>query len=420
MNNIIIKNFLYFFSWSFLISSFMYIYQIIMSRYLSVWDYWSLTSIISYYTIICIPISALWIFITKYLSGFHDDWQKEKVEIFKKIISKNLFKIFWIYYLIIFIIILLIWNFIKINFLENFVLITTSFISLYFNYNQFINYSTKHTKLYSIIWIIDIILRIIFWLFFVVLWFWYIGAFLWFIIWNIFANLLNVYVKKKNNLENYNLVYNNIDFDYREIKSFIIPSIAFTAFWLIINNVDLILAKMYLNWENLWYYSSIIITSRIVVFWLSIFANFIIPYFTNHKKYKKIIILVYITIIFSWVVSIILFYLLPNLIVNLLFWEKYLLVSGYLFYWSIIWFLYVIINLIMNHLILIWNKKYAYIWFVFILFLSSIIIINQPINFENFIKYIMNSYILSFFLLISLIFWEFLLKRKKFKKQKYI
>lgn len=90
----------------------------------------------------------------------------------------------------------------------------------------------------------------------------------------------------------------DVDFDYKEIKSFIIPTIAFSSFWLIINNIDLIIAKMYLDWENLWYYSAIIISSRIIIFWLSIFTAFIVPYLTNYKKYKKTIIITYITIIF--------------------------------------------------------------------------------------------------------------------------
>lgn len=408
MDKKIIKNFLLFFSGSFLMSVLLYVYQILAWRFLSIWDYWNLTSIMSYYTLICIPIFSLWIFVTKYLSIFYEEWDNKKIEAFKNMIYKNLLKVFWIYYLIAFIILIFFWNIIKISFLEAFILIITSFVSLYFSYNQSINYAKKNTKLYSIIWIIDIVIRIWFWLFFIFLWFWYIWAFLWFIIGNISANYLNIYLNRKNDLIIINSNNEYVDFDYKEIKSFIIPTIAFTSFWLIINNIDLILAKMYLDWENLWYYSAVIIISRIIIFWLSIFTAFIVPYLTNYKKYNKIIIITYIIIIFTWIISILLFYFFPNLIINILFWEKYLWVSNYLFYWAIIWFLYVIINLIMNHFILIWNKKYAYIWYIFISILIWIITFFSPNDFESFVKYIMYSYLVSFLVMLFFILFDYI------------
>lgn len=403
----VIKNFLMFFSWSFLMSILLYLYQILTSRFLNIWDYWNLTSLISYYTIICIPISALGVFVTKYLSTYYEEWNFLKIEIFKKMIYSNLISFFWMYYLIVFFILLLLSKLINISFLEIILLIITSFIWLYFSFNQSINYSIKNMKIYSFIWVIDIILRIWFWMIFIFLWFWYLGAFLWFIIWNIFANFINIYINsKKTNYIN-NIDQENLDLNYKELKSFIIPTVAFTSFWIIINNIDIIIARLYLDWENLWYYSSIIIISRILIFWLSIFSSFIIPYLANYKKYHKIIISSYMFIILSWILSIFIFYFFPSYIINILFWEKYLVISDLLFYWSIIWFIYVLMNLIINHFILLWVKKYSFIWYIFIFILMLIIYCFSPNNFEYFIKLVMYSYLVSLLLLIFIILYDF-------------
>ena len=419
MNKNILKNFITYSLSSLIISIWMYFYQIFMWRLLSVWEYWNLNSMISYYTIISIPIFALWIFITKYISKFHEEENNTFLVAFKRMVSKNILLYFGIYYLLLLLISpLFLYFFHNFSFIFIFLIIISSFIFTFFSFYQNINYAEKNVKSYWIIWFIDIFIRILSWLFFVYIWFWYLWAFAWFLIWNIVWILVNVLVNKS---RFFNKDYDfNVDLDYKNIKSFIIPTILISSFWIFFNNIDLIYAKIILSEENLWYYSAITISSRIIVFWLTIFSSFILPYFTNYSKYKKLIIFIYILIFLWWIVWVWLFYFFPNFIIYILLWNKYSNISNYLFIWAIIWFIYVLINLILNHKIVTWSNKYSYIWYIFIFIVSFSVLYHIPTNFVSFLFIIFYSYILSFLILISLIFWKFLLKRKKFKKQKYI
>lgn len=413
MNRDILKKFLIFFSGSLFINILMYVFQLLMWRTLTVADYGNLNTLISIYTIINIPIFWLWFFLVKNISNFYNNSKFWELDFLKRNLYRKVLKYFSIYYFLVYIILLIFLDYMKISFFEIHIIILSSVSLLFFWWFQNIAYAEQKNGLYSLVWIIDIVSRIIFSFLFIYLWFLYLWAFSWFFIWNIIALIFaKIFYKRNYEFDE----SKNYDINFSELKRSFMPALFFWGFWLLMTNIDIILAKGILSSVDLWYYTALMIISKIIIFWLGIFTWFCVPYLSDYNKNKKIIISTYSLIVFATILGASIFYFWWEFIITILLWEKYLYIANYLHYGIIIWWIYVIINFIINHFFILWKNKYVYLGYLFVIILILNIYFNNNYNsFQLFLFSVLKSYFYSIIILSIFIFSDFFIKKIQIK-----
>lgn len=154
-------------------------------------------------------------------------------------------------------------------------------------------------------------------------------------------------------------------FDTAELKKYILPAFAATLTITILGNVDMVLAKHNLDAVTAGQYGALTIVSKIIFFATGVIGTvlFSMSAEDSHKKNNPLLIFrnASYLMLFVAVSASIIYFIFPELVLSILFGNKYATVAGYLGWFAVLVTLYSFVNLIMQYLMSIHQTNNVYI-----------------------------------------------------------
>ncbi len=196
--------------------------------------------------------------------------------------------------------------------------------------------------------------------------------------------------------------------EYQKTKNifmYSIPAVLMTLSMTSLFSSDIILVKHYFTSFEAGIYASLSVLGKIVFFAASSLISVMFPLVAQKhargENYKQIM---WITIILIGAVNgvlVVIYYYLPNLMINLLFGNKYITGAGMLYLFAVYMSLYSLVNVIMNYFLSIGKTKPV----IFPVIAASMQILLIIIWHHSLRVVIMNSIITTFMLLVGLLLY---------------
>jgi len=346
-----------------------YIFHLAIGRMVSVEIYGEMQSLTSLINIVSVPAMTITMIATKYAASFKAENNRAGSRIIWKYLRKKIAQ----YVVPIFVIVILATPFIS-NFLNidsNLPLIliwTLMFVSFFASVNMGILSGWQKFKDASLIGIFGAAIKLIFGILLVKISFGLNGIVGSFMLGGIASYLASVIalrfiIKEKITAKKEEeIIEKAIDFD--SMRKYVLPVFVGSLAINILSNVDMVLAKHNLGAIEAGQYGALTIVSKIIFFATGIIATvlFAMSAEDNHKKnnsWKIFKNASYLMLLVS-TGAVAVYFIMPKLILSLLFGNKYAEVAPYLGWFAIIVVLFSFANLIFQYLLSIHKTKISY------------------------------------------------------------
>jgi O-antigen/teichoic acid export membrane protein len=157
----------------------------------------------------------------------------------------------------------------------------------------------------------------------------------------------------------------------RDMRRQVLPMVLMSCFLISIGSIELVLARRILGNEDLGYFSALIMLSKLVLAWLSIWISVGMAYFADMSKHRMLLALIYGGFVASVMISIAVFVVAGEWMVTLLFPPNYSVIIPYVLPMVAIACIISVTSLLIQHAV-IGGQKMA--WYLSIIIPISVII----------------------------------------------
>lgn len=342
-----------------------FLFHFIIGRQLGPSDYGTLAVLMSMIYIFNIPTEAIQNIVSRYTSKFNLNKENGKINfMLRKMLQKG-----FIFAIIIFVIIsiisILLSYFLKISFflifLTNFYLFSSFSIPML---RGVLQGRKKFGKL-GLSLIIDSALKLIFSTFLVFLGFKVFGAIIGVLLGVFIGLIASLYFNKEIlNEKEEKTTFENI---YSKSIPYLISMIVIYSIF----SVDILLAKRFFSPEIAGQYAALSMLGKIIFFGTFAISKAMFPFTSERFEVKKDSLNVFkksfIIVLLLCLISVLIYYLMPNFLISILYGEKYLEISSLLVYSSIALSLLSLTNLIITYNLSINSIKRSEILFIFLI-----------------------------------------------------
>lgn len=366
-DNVFAMNSLILFSGSMFANVLNYLFHLFIGRMVSVEIYGEIESLVSLIGIVSVPAMTLGMVATKYAACSKADCNAGESKEIWKYLNKKIFK----YGLPLFVLALIVTPYVRefMNIESNLPVIfiwIMMFLSFFASINNGILSGWQKFKDTSWVGIWGSMVKLIGAVILIKLGFALNGAIGSFLLGGIASYIASVLMlkfiiraenKKEGNLEK--------KFDTAELKRYILPAFAATLAITILGNVDMVIAKHNLDAMMAGQYGALTIVSKIIFFATGVIGAvlFSMSAEDSHKKNNPMLIFrnASYLMLFVSISAMIIYFVFPELVLSILFGNKYAAVAGYLGWFAILVTLYSFVNLIMQYLMSIHQTSNTYI-----------------------------------------------------------
>lgn len=307
-----------------------YLYHLLMGRMLGPTDYGVLASLISLVYLLSVPMGALGLAIVKFVSAFRGETKFEKIGIFFRSTTKKLLPFSFLFLLVLSVFSPFIVSFLHLNSVFPFLIIVmTSFVGIFSTVNGAILQGLLRFGYITAIGVLEMGLKLIVGVLLVVLGFKVNGALFGLLIGAIIAYFLSFYP-----LRSLPSIEKEKDFRSKPIITFILPVffsiLSFTSLY----TIDIVLARHFLTAEEAGFYSALANLGKIIFFIsgpvVSVMFPLISERYASGKNYYSLLLasLGLVAVICLIVTGV--YFLLPELMVEMLYGSAYLAAASYL------------------------------------------------------------------------------------------
>jgi len=307
-----------------------YLYHLLMGRMLGPTDYGVLASLISLTYLLAVPMGALGLAIVKFVSAFRGEKKIEKVGILFRSTTKKLLPFSFLFLLVLSVFSPFIVSFLHLNSVFPFlIIVTTSFVGIFSTVNGAILQGLLRFGYVTAIGVTEMGLKLIVGVLLVVLGFKVNGALFGLLIGAVIAYFLSFYP-----LRSLPSIEKEKDFRSKPIITFILPVffsiLSFTSLY----TIDIVLARHFLTAEEAGFYSALANLGKIIFFIsgpvVSVMFPLISERYASGKRYYSLLLasLGLVAVICLIVTGV--YFLLPELMVEMLYGSAYLAVAAYL------------------------------------------------------------------------------------------
>jgi O-antigen/teichoic acid export membrane protein len=391
-----------------------YFFHLLLGRWVSVESYGEIESLNSMINIIIVPASAISMAATRYSSGFKADGDKAGNLAWINFLSRKLFVVILPIFLIFLIFMPQVASFLNLSgswplFILGLYLTISLFLAI--NTGTLIGWkkfsSTRDLNVWSSIFkfVSGIVL--------VKLGFSVMGAIAGYFLGALFAYFISFrmlrFIFKENNISS------DFKFDFSAVKNYIFALFLGNLALNILGNADMVLAKHNLDPVLAGQYGALTVVSKIIFFATSIIATvmFSISSENHHKKEDstKILFNAFFLTAAASAIAAAAYFLFPELILGILFGEKYSDASRYLGWFGVLVGLFSLVNLLAQYLLSIHETKMAY-GLLFISIISSFAILFTGYDIYGILKIAIISQV------SGIVFSLYFIRKIKNRKQK--
>jgi len=355
-----------FFISSCVVSVLAYGFHLFAARFLSIGDYGSLQALISLQNIMLIPVLILATILTRIMAEYKRDNLKQESLIFRINLRKRFIFPGILLLPLFFIFIPFLEKFLNIEATGFFVLLGIYFYLSFFQCldSSFLNGWHKFGQS-NLSTLANGVFKFILGIFFMSVGYGVLGGLLGITFGLLVHIIINIffiaYNFSKDRTDKNKIV--NIKIDSYRIKyliSYTYPIIMGIGAINILSNADLLIAKHHFNSMDAGKYGALFILSKIIFFAVSSLAAIVVPIVVAEKDFQKK------KLYFLWIMGVnfiiaglgvLFFYLFPNLVISILFGEKYLDISSYLFKFGLLAMLLSMLNIFIQYFISLKCKK---------------------------------------------------------------
>ena len=326
-----------------------YLYHLLMGRMLGPADYGILVSLISLLSILGVPLGAIGLTIVKFVSAYNGKKETEAISSFFKKVNSWVLP-FSLFLLLGFLICTpLINSFLNLNsYLPLMIVLIIVIIGIFSSVNRSFLHGFLRFGRLTFNGIVEIMIKLLAAIILVTIGLKVNGALLSLVFSGLIALLLNFFplrfllASKENNLK-----INN-----REILIFSIPVFFLTLSFTSLYSSDIILVRHFLSSQETGFYAALSTIGKIIIFLTGPVISVMFPMISERhasgSKYKNLLLLSLGLVSFVCSLSVLFYFLFPELIVKIFYGSQYLLAASYLGFFAILFSFYSLSSLLIN------------------------------------------------------------------------
>ncbi len=389
-----------------------YLFHLLMGRMLGPSDYGILAALISIFYIIGVFAATIKTVTVKFVSSFAAKEQFDKIRSFMIFLSENLFILSLILFLLFIVYSSKIAQFLNISVVSPIILLSTLFLMAFvLPLNRGILQGLQKFKQLSLNLVIDPTVKLFLGVFLVYLGFRVNGA-----VFAIFMGLFLAYLLSLYPLKFLFKYKKPQKIDYSKIKSYSFPVFISFLCLTLMYSIDVVLVKHFFDPHKAGLYAALSTLGKIIFFAFGAVAAAMFPIvadlYEREQEHKNVLRNSLAIVSIGGAVILFFYFLLPKLVIGLLFGNDYLEISAYLGFFGFFVFLLSLVNVFIYYFLSIHRTN-----FVFLLVLAILTEIFGICFFHNSIaQVILVLNIVTFLLLVSLTLFYLFIKSYRPKK----
>lgn len=376
-----------------------YLFHLLMGRMLGPSDYGILAALISIFYIIGIFAATIKTVTVKFISSFVAQKQFDKIRSFMIFLSENLFILSLILFLLFIILSSKIATFLNIPIISPVILLSTLFLMAFvLPLNRGILQGLQKFKQLSLNLVLDTAIKLFLSVFLVYLGFRVNGA-----VFAIFAGLFLAYLLSLYPLKFLFKYKKPQKIDYKEIKSYSFLVFISLLCLTLMYSIDVVLVKHFFDPHQAGLYAALSTLGKIIIFAFGAVAAAMFPIvadlYEREQEHKNVLRNSLAIVSIGGVVILFFYFLLPKLVIGLLFGAAYLEISPYLGFFGVFTFLLSLASIFIYYFLSIGKTN-----FMFLLVLASLAeIIGIYLFHSSLFQVVMVLNTVMFLLLVSLV-----------------
>ena len=370
----------------------LYVYQLVAGRLLAVEDYGLLNSYIALYSMVALPSLAVGFFAVRYISLAYERHGEDGAAHLSGFLLGRMHRIFAVPYGLLLLASPLI---ARIFHLESVVLtgttIVTAYAMTYLNFFRSIPYAKKDFLPFALNTSLELPIRIMVSVGCILLGYGVFGGFVGFPV-GIGVSLVVLFAFQRNSLPLASDGSDAYTLDIPDMRRYLLPTLLLTGTVVLLSTIDMLIAKVSLSAADLGIYASAMMLGRIITFSLGMFVGVATPYFVDGRRYARFLAVVYGGLVGSGIIFLILYTLVPDLLIHLLFGARYDRAMAILPQVGVVSVAYSILTFIVTHRIIAGHRRYAYVAITFPIIIGSLLMGFHPHTLTAFLTVFAEGY----------------------------